>query len=117
MRIVLLLVCALSLSGCSDYVQQIYRAAVAVNTAVEKGRDGIRSYCAGIGSSVNEAGVLAVSQATGQCRAIVRTQAIVDANRAICNNVDTLTAAQLYTYGKKLITEWNKAKNAVVAGC
>lgn len=120
MRILMILALGLSLSSCnklSEYIQTVYSAATVVNSAIETGRAGIRDYCAGIGSSVNEAAVLQLVSSGGECKAVARTKAIIEANRAICNNVNTLTAGQIYNYGKKLATSWAAAKDAIISGC
>lgn len=118
-KIAVVLLCGSLLGGCSAYdaVNVATSALSFAQSSLQKGKNGIRNYCAAIGTANTEALALYAASATRQCRAIVRTQALVDANRAICNNVDMLTATQVATYGVRLVREWKNARNAVVAGC
>jgi hypothetical protein len=112
MKKVLALVGLLALGGCS-----VYEVAATVDVlAPNATRSVVKGYCNKIKTEYSAA-LLIGSQLSGQCKAIVRTGAIVNAVQSLCANVDGMSASQLINTYASVRAQWKNAANAVVSGC
>jgi hypothetical protein len=118
-RLLLVAALALSVGGCTrdDVYRTIDAVTAFVQTSLQAGRAGIRSYCSSLGKAENEAVALQVAASSGSCKAVARTRAIVDVNRAVCLNVDLLTDAEVGNYSRVLVQAYRDARAALKAGC
>lgn len=114
-----LVAASLTLGGCStkDVTQWIANASLFVKTSLQKGRDGIRTYCSSIASADNEARAMAIAAATGSCKAVARVQFVITTNAAICNNVDLLTDSEVGNYSRSIASAFKEAQAALKNGC